>query len=316
MTRKAKINLVIILACAAVAAAMMSYEKAGPVESKGRPVRIVTASPQITEIAYAMGLENRIAAVTSDADYPPAASQKPMIGKFWQLNMEAMIAARADLVIIENFEQQKSIGRRMEQMGYPVLTVSMTNFEELFETIKKIGQATESEVAAQMLVDSIKSKLINLSGQFQCRPKRSVLWVMQTEPVRVAGVDTFPNEFIELAGGRNAIGKTVQKYPPIGAEQIVASAPEIIIQPAMSSASVEAERKAAVKFWSNYPNIPAVKNGRVYVIAAETVHRLTPRLPEGLELVGRCIHPEIFDANLADTNSIRIIDADANDANN
>ncbi|OHB54310.1 MAG: hypothetical protein A2Y07_02575 [Planctomycetes bacterium GWF2_50_10] len=318
MLRSKKLNLVILLAATIVAAAIYyaSTKVVKPVAPQS-PQRIIVTSPQLTEIAYALGLEPRIAAVTSDSDYPPqAAKTNPTVGKFWQLNMEAIIAARPDLVIMEKFDQQTSIGRRLEALGYPVLTVHLTDISQLFEAIDTVGQAADVPDKAKTLIDSIKSRLITLSGRFQTQPKRTVLWVMQTEPIRVAGLETFPNELIELAGGYNAIGKTIQKYPPIGAEQIVSSAPDVIIQPAMSQTSVEAERLQAVRFWSQFPNIPAVKKNRVYVIQADTVHRLGPRLPQGLELVGRCIHPELYDSNLPDPNSTGNLNADPNDANN
>ena len=72
-----------------------------------------------------------------------------------------------------------------------------------------------------------------------------VLWVVQREPLRVAGRDTFVNEMIELAGGENAIGPTLHKYPPIGAEQVIAAGPEVIIEPAMVPGSLDEQRRQA-----------------------------------------------------------------------
>ena len=260
----------------------------------GEANNIVSITPQLTEILFAMGLGDKIAAVSSDSDYPPEALKKPKIGTFWPPNLEAIIAVKPGLVISENFEQQNQVTRQLKRLGYPVLSVSIMNISELFEAIETIGKATENQARPKTRAD-IKSKLINLSGRLSTARKFTVLWVMQTNPICVAGRETFANELIELAGGLNAIGPTVQKYPLVGIEQIMAAAPEVIIQPTMGDNDIAAQQKAAVEFWSKWPNLPAVKNNRIYVISGDTVSRLSPRLDQGLEAVARCLHPSMFE---------------------
>jgi iron complex transport system substrate-binding protein len=112
--------------------------------------------------------------------------------------------------------------------------------------------------------------------------------------LRVAGRDTFINEMIELAGGENAIGPTVQKYPPIGTEQLIACSPEVIVEPLMLQKSLIDQQDRAADYWNRFENIPAVRNGRIYVIDGDTVSRLGPRLHEGAEQIARCLRPELF----------------------
>ena len=73
-------------------------------DSNGAPLpdridRIVSLAPNITEILFAIGLGDEIAGVTLDSDYPPDAAEKPKVGTFWQPDIEAVVAARPDLVI-------------------------------------------------------------------------------------------------------------------------------------------------------------------------------------------------------------------------
>jgi iron complex transport system substrate-binding protein len=97
-----------------------------------------------------------------------------------------------------------------------------------------------------------------------------------------------------LAGGENAIGRTVHKYPPIGSEQVIACAPDVIIEPAMGSKTVPEQQKEALRYWSRFKNVPAVANERIYVISPDTVCRLGPRLHQGVEIVARCLKPQLF----------------------
>ena len=137
-----------------------------------------------------------------------------------------------------------------------------------------------SQKTARQLTANIHEKLDKLSILMAHRKKVRLLYVIQREPLRVAGRDTFVNEMIELAGGENAIGPTVQKYPPIGAEQVIACDADVIIEPAMGTADLAKQRRSAVEFYSRFANVPAVINSRVYVIKPDTVSRLGPRLYE------------------------------------
>jgi len=123
--------------------------------------------------------------------------------------------------------------------------------------------------------------------------KVKVLWVVQREPLRVAGRDTFINEMIGLAGGENAIGSTLYKYPPIGAEEVIAAGPEVIIEPTMAKDATDL-REQAMSHWRRFPNVPAVRDERIYVIDGNLVSRLGPRLPAGIEAIARCLRPELF----------------------
>ena len=287
--------IIAIVLAAAVAAAILLADRTSQTAVVGEVNNIVSMTPQLTEILFAMGFGDTIAAVSSDSDYPPDALKKLKIGTFWQPNLEAIIAIKPGLIVSENFEQQNQIARQLKRLGYPVVSVSIMNTSELFEAIDTIGKATKNEATAAKLNADIKSRLINLSGKLSTARKFTVLWVMQTNPICVAGRESFANELIEMAAGLNAIGPTVQKYPLVGIEQIIAAAPEVIIQPTMGDNDIPSQQKAAVEFWSKWPNLPAVKNNRIYVISGDTVSRLSPRLDQGLEAVARCIHPSMFE---------------------
>jgi iron complex transport system substrate-binding protein len=260
-----------------------------------RTERIVSLAPNLTEILFALGLEKEIARVTLDSDYPAAAAEKPKVGTFWQPNIEAVIAARPDLVITLGFHQQKNIAERLKRIGYNTLTVNIEKVNDLFEAIEKIGAATGKQHKADELTTNIRNKLDRLKALVGAEKKVRVLWIVQREPLRVAGRDTFDNEIIELAGGENAIGRTVHKYPPIGAEQVIVCEADVIIEPAMTQEDPVRQQKRALQYWSKFENLPAVANKRIYVIPGDTVSRLGPRLYEGTETIARCLRPELFE---------------------
>ena len=257
--------------------------------------RIVSLAPNLTEILFAIGLEDEIVGVTLDSDYPPDAAEKPKVGTFWQPNIEAVVAARPSLVITLGFEQQKNLAERLKRIGYSNLTVNIDKVSDLFIAIEKIGTAPDRQRQANELISHIRAKLQELSTLLGAEDKVRVLWVVQREPLRVAGRDTFVNEMIELAGGENAIGSTVHKYPPIGSEQVMACNADVIIESAMGREDIEDQRDRALQHWSKFTYLPAVAGGRIYVIDGDTVSRLGPRLYEGTETIAKCLRPDLFE---------------------
>jgi iron complex transport system substrate-binding protein len=258
------------------------------------PSRIVSMAPNLTEILFALGLDARIVGVTQDSDYPPAALDKPRVGTFWQPNIEAIIASKPDLVVTLAFEQQKELARRLQRIGYKCLTVNIEKIEDFFQAVAALGAATAADQQAQELSRRIKTQIHRFQEATAGLPRVKVLWVVQREPLRIAPRDTFINEMIELAGGENAVGPSLHNYPPIGAEQVIAVAPETIIEPVMVPGPPQEQQRQALAYWQKFTNVPAVVSRRIYVIDGDVVSRPGPRLPEGIETIAKCLRPEIF----------------------
>jgi iron complex transport system substrate-binding protein len=260
-------------------------------DSPKKPARIVSLAPNLTEILFELGLAEQVVAVSNGSDYPPQATEKKKIGTFWQPDPEAIIAAAPDLVVALHFEQQRAVADTLTRLGYRVLTLRIETIQDLFAAIEKIGTAAGCEPHAHQLTNRMTEQMESLKSQFSSTHKVKVLWVVQAEPLRVAGSSTFISEVLELAGGQNAMKPTIQQYPQIGAEELLACDPQIIVQSAMGTKDLDAQQEAAQLFWRKWPGLPAVKNGRIYVIDPDTTLRLGPRLPQGIQALARCLRP-------------------------
>lgn len=256
--------------------------------------RIVSLTPNLTEILFALGLDDKIVAVSSDSDWPAGAADKTKVGTFWQPDTEAIIAARPQLIVTETFEQQKAAADSLSRLGYEVLSLKLEKLDDLIAAIQKIGAAANCRQRADELTKNIKEQLNNQRLKNSSTDTVKVLWVVQTEPLRVVGRDTFINEMIELAGGENAIGPTIQQYPPISAEELLACQPQVIIQSAMGTAGIEKQQRAAEALWSRFETLPAVRNKRIYVVDSDTMLRLGPRLCQGIELIANLVQPNVL----------------------
>ncbi len=283
--------LLILLIVGLVITSSEKNKKEDILQSAKEPERIVILAPNLTEIVFELGLGPRVAAVTSDSDFPAEAKDKRKIGNFWQPDIEAIIAARPDLILALMSEHQIEITENLRQSGYRVLKVKLETIEELKGGICAIGKAAGCQEQAKQLAAKIEQQLNSIKAKNTHEKKPKVLWVVQAEPLRVAGVNTFLNDIIEVAGGRNAVGETIQQYPSLSYEQLLAAAPEVIIHSTMTTGSIEKEQEAARSFWSKRSNLPAVKNGRIYAVDSDVTLRLGPRLPEGVKTIADFLHP-------------------------
>lgn len=268
-------------------------KKPGQSELPKKTQRIVTLAPNLTEIVFALGLGEKIVAVSSDSDYPPDAKNKQTIGSFWQPDIEAVIVAKPDLVITLWFEQQRNVADSLKRLGIDTLTLKITNIRQLLEAVHQIGSAAGCRQNAKQLAQTLQNQINDLKIKCNSQSKPKVLWVIQTNPLRVAGRNTFKNEIIEIAGGKNAIGPTIQQYPQIDTEQLLLCQADVIIQSAMDKKDIALQQKAAHTYWAKKTNLPAVINNKIFVVDSDTVQRLGPRLPDGIKTIAALLHPEL-----------------------
>jgi iron complex transport system substrate-binding protein len=95
---------------------------------------------------------------------------------------------------------------------------------------------------------------------------------------------------IELAGGKNLAAGTTP-YPQFSREQVLALAPDVFLITSMSRGAAYEQAKAD---WARWPSIPAIRDKRIFLVDSDLFDRPSPRLVDGLELLVRRIHPELF----------------------
>ena len=254
--------------------------------------RIVSLAPNLTEILFSLGLDEEIVGVSQYSDYPALALEKNKIGSFWQPNLEAIVACGPDLVLTLGFAQQVHMQNRLQRLNITCQTLQIESVEDLLRAILRMGELTGRMDKAVLLHDQMKRRLTEVTGAI-ARPKPRVLWVVQRSPLRVAGRQSLTHELIELAGGENAMGPSIHKYPPISSEQVMACQPDVIIEQSMSQKGLAEQQVQAQTHWRRFEGVPAVIHQQIYVIGSDNVSRLGPRICEGIETVAQCIQDRV-----------------------
>jgi iron complex transport system substrate-binding protein len=259
------------------------------------PQRIVSLAPSITEIIFALGRENCLKGVTRFSDFPPEAAKLPKVGSYVRLDLEKIVALRPDLCFAIKDGNPREIAARLESLGIPVYAVDPRNLESVMETFLEIGgvlNATQNATEeAKDIVGNMSSRITRVKSLVANAPGRPrVFFQIGLSPIVSVGTRTFIHELIVLAGGKNLSEGPVQ-YPRFSREQVLALSPEVFIITSMArGASFERVKME----WSKWPDLPAVRNDRILLVDSNLFDRPSPRLVDGLELLLKLIHPELF----------------------
>ena len=237
------------------------------------PQRVVSLSPAVTEIMFALGADDLLVGRTDFCEYPDEASQIPSIGGISNLNIEKILSLKPDLVISGSMVGKKATDQ-MDQMGTPmVCVIEKPNFEALYDNIEAIGRLVGKEHEADSIVESLKWKVERLLADTSLSALNSQLsscyYVVGFGPSGnfTAGGNTFINDIIRMAGGRN-IAEGIEGWS-YSLEALMKENPDYII--------VRREDSAAFVDMKPYNRLSAIKNGHVIGIVSGTLDLQVPR---------------------------------------
>lgn len=264
---------------------------------KAAPARIVSLSPSNTEILFALGLGERIAAVTSFCNYPEEAKAKPKVGGM-RPNVEAVVALAPEMVLAVRGVSPDVVAG-LEALGVPVIILNPPDFSGVLANVTLVGRVTGASAAAQRLTADMQRRWNAVADKAKAatRKPRVLYEVDATDAAAVstAGPGTFIDAMISAAGGVNVMAALTpgQQYPKVSAETVLQANPEIIIlgdSPFGQSADGLARRPG----WNA---VEAVQKRAIVTITeadADVLSRAGPRVVDGLELIARAIQPDLF----------------------
>ncbi|MFZ5569945.1 MAG: ABC transporter substrate-binding protein [Thermodesulfobacteriota bacterium] len=284
--------LVAISGPAATAGRAVTDQLGRRVSIPAHPRRIIALAPSIAEIIFALDQGHRLKGVTQYSDYPQAALDLPQVGSYVHLDVEKIVALRPDLCIAVKDGNPLTVIRRLESLAIPVYAVDPRNLAAVMDTITEIGSLLDASDRAEEIVGDMRRRIgIVRETVVGAGGTPTVFFQIGIAPIVSVGTHTFIHELIVMAGGRN-LTEGPLPYPRLSREQVIALAPEVLIITSMERGGVFDKVKAE---WRRWPDMPAVKNDRILLADSNLLDRASPRLVDGLELLARLIHPELFE---------------------
>ena len=250
------------------------------------PARIVSTLPSITETLFALGLGDRVVAVSQHCRYPPQVLALPKVGTFVKPDLERIIALKADLVVI-NDRATGNLPERLGAVHIPFVAVPSRTLSDVTRAIRQIGAAAGIESHAREVAEGIEQRLNDIRRLSAGQPRPRVLLILGRNPEALTGMiaagrDSYLNELITIAGGTNVLDEPgVPPYPHVSLENVLHLKPDVIVDvidlsaiPAVRTLRADASRE----LWRHLRTIPAVRNGRVFADAIDALVIPGPRV--------------------------------------
>jgi iron complex transport system substrate-binding protein len=220
------------------------------------------------------------------------------IGGFLDLNYEAIITLKPDLVIL--LPEHRKAKDYLAEFGIKTIEVDNKTIADILGAIKIIGDSCYAKTEATNLlvninkrIESIKKKTAHLQKPSTLVSISRVFGIGTLKDVYVAGVPTYFNEIIEMAGGINAYKNDKIAYPNISTEGLIHLNPEAIIDFVNNLKESNLTKEIVLKDWQSVEYIEAVKNNRVTVLDSDYISIPGPRFVLLLKDIAKAIHPEI-----------------------
>jgi ABC-type Fe3+-hydroxamate transport system substrate-binding protein len=248
------------------------------------PARIVSLNPATTELLYAIGAGGRMVGRTAYDLWPDAARALPDLGPGLRPNVEAVLAARPQLVVLYASDDNRDAARRLRAAGVATAAYRVDRIADFARVARALGVLTGDTAAARATIDSVRATLDGVRSATAARPHPSVFWPLYDQPLLAVGGGSYLDELITIAGGRNLYGFMSAPSPQITIEDLVQRDPDVVLVPPASRARYLADPR--------WRALRAVREGRVLVIDTTIVLRPGPRLGEAARSLAALLHPD------------------------
>jgi vitamin B12 transport system substrate-binding protein len=244
--------------------------------------RIVALSPHSVELLYALGIGDRILATTDYADYPEAAKQIERVGGYHGVLAERILELNPDLIVAWEGGNKSGDLDKLESLGLPVYRTETKKLRDIAIEITMLGALTGTQKKAKLLVDKFHQDLDSLTKENKNKNKVSFFYQLWSSPIRTISVGSWINEMLTICGGSNIVTIPDVDYPQISLETVLLNKPQAIIIP---SAHGHDNGELSGLKWTDWPEIPAVKNQHIYRINGDILHRFSLRVVEAIETI-------------------------------
>lgn len=253
--------------------------------------RIVSLAPNLTETIYALGLEDRLVGDTDYCDFPPEAQLKTKVGGAVNPSLEAIAALHPDLVLVTKNLNRLETVNALDSLGIPSYATDPHSVEAIIVSIERLADLLGAPETGTALGKDMQRRIAAIKDRVAALPRRSVLFVVWTEPLISVGKDTFIADALQHAGAVSVIDSS-QNWPHINLEEVVRLHPEFLVfaESHPDDAAHTTDTLAGLPGWRI---LDAVKHRRFAVIS-DAVNRPAPRIASAIEELARQLHPEAF----------------------
>jgi iron complex transport system substrate-binding protein len=243
--------------------------------------RIVSLSPHITELVFAVGAGGRLVGVSEHSDYPAEARRLPRVGGGGGLDLEAILALEPDLIIAWGSGNPSEQLTALMGLSVPLFVSEPRRLEDIATNLERIGRLAGDAPAGDRAARDFRRQVANLRARYGGGPPVRVFYQIWDPPLMTVTSHHLIGDVIRLCGGRTLFPELGGLAVAVDREAVLARDPELIV----AGVSEDGQGETALAAWQRWPSLSAVAQGRLITVSADRMHRQTPRLLEAAEVL-------------------------------
>jgi len=263
-----------------------------PVASVAANARVVSLNPTATEVLFALGVQTQLVGRSDYDEFPAEAKRLPAMGNGIKPNVEAVLAARPNVVVLYATADNLAAAEAFARAGVKVVALRGDRIEGFHRLVRILGTTLNASDAARVLSDSVHATLERVRAvvarNVSDSSRPTVLWPVWPTPPMVIGRGSYLHELMDIAGARNVFGDMDAPSPQVNIEEVVRRAPQRVV-----SSATRAEELKASPVWRS---VPAVANGQFVLIDPALTLRPSVQLGMAAVALARALHPALTDS--------------------
>lgn len=237
------------------------------------PERIVSLTPHLTELVYAVGAGNRLVGVDAASDYPADAARLPRVGDYSRVRIERILALEPDLILVWAGGNRPADLYALRQLGIPVFSTEARRFDDVPRLLRLLGRVTGQD--GEPAATAFEQAYARLRVRYAPAPRVRVFYQIWARPLITVGGTHWISEALAVCGADNVFADLVAAAPVVSREAVLRRAPGLFI--------AGADALDPWRDWQVFDALPAIRERRFVAVDADRLHRLTPRLIAGTE---------------------------------
>lgn len=238
------------------------------------PRRIVSLTPHLTELLFAVGAGAQVIGADSASDYPDAARILPRVGDHGRVNLERVLALKPDLVVVWQGGNRAADIHALEKLGLPVLRTQATRLDDVDRLLRLMGTATGHAANGEAAARDFVAQLATLRRRYARQKPLAVFYQVWDRPLMTVGGGHWISDALALCGARNVFADLGAVSPVVSREAVLKRAPDLI--------AGGSDAPALHRTWQAFAELPAVKKRAFVQVDADRLHRPSPRLAGGV----------------------------------
>lgn len=244
--------------------------------------RIVALAPHIVENLFTAGAGDKIVGAVGYSDYPEAAKKIPHVGSYKSFSLEAILAAKPDLVIIWHSGSGANILNKLGQLDIPTYVSEPKKLGDIAQSIRDYGALSGTVTTAEGAAREFEQRVTGLREQYADASKLRALYQVWNDPIQTLNDSQIISDVLRLCGATNVFGDAIPIAPKISVESVIERDPDVIIASGMGE-----ERPEWLDQWRRWEDLRAVRHNTLYFVPPDLIQRHTVRILAGAKMTCR-----------------------------